>query len=349
MRWAGQLAVVVLPEHIDASNAGRVREELLSVVNRGPAELIADMAATVSCDYAGADAVARAYQRAVIAGTELRLVVTARLVRRVLAIAGLDRLIPMYPSMQAAMAARAPAGECPLPSWARAGDEVPPDGRVPARSLGGAAGSAEGPGAAIAPAVAWKLLDALEDGVALADGEGVLVLISRRLEEMFGYGRGELPGHPVESLIPAGLHAAHRRHRAGYAKAPRSRAMGAGRGLVGLRKDGATFPVEVSLTPLPAADGHFTIAVIRDVTQTRRLDDLARAAAADGQGRRSQALLDWITDSVFQAGLSLQAAAGGPAGAASQAIAEALGHLDEVIRGIRDAAFTSQQRSSDDG
>src|SRR4029077_9361049 len=78
--WAGGQAVVVLPEHIGASNAGQVRAELLSVINCGVTTLIADMTTTTSCDHAGADAVVRAFQRAVSSGTELRLVVTARVV-----------------------------------------------------------------------------------------------------------------------------------------------------------------------------------------------------------------------------------------------------------------------------
>lgn len=60
----------------------------LSVINHGAAALIADMTATVSCDHAGADAVVRAYQRAVVNGIQLRLVVTAQIVRRVLSITG---------------------------------------------------------------------------------------------------------------------------------------------------------------------------------------------------------------------------------------------------------------------
>jgi len=56
------------------------------------------MTVTVSCDHAGPDAVGRAYQRAAAAGTQLRLVVPAPVVRRVLSINGLDRLIPIYPS-----------------------------------------------------------------------------------------------------------------------------------------------------------------------------------------------------------------------------------------------------------
>jgi anti-anti-sigma regulatory factor len=67
VRWTGRQAVVPLPEYIGLSNAGLIREELLSVINRGATTLIADMTATISCDHAGADAVARAFQRAVTA------------------------------------------------------------------------------------------------------------------------------------------------------------------------------------------------------------------------------------------------------------------------------------------
>jgi anti-sigma B factor antagonist len=109
VEWAGGQAVVTLPEHIGISNAGQVREELLSVINRGATTLIADMTATVSCDHAGADAVIRARQRAAASGTELRLVVTAQVVARVLSLVGLDRTVSVYPSLDAATAARLPA------------------------------------------------------------------------------------------------------------------------------------------------------------------------------------------------------------------------------------------------
>lgn len=108
VRWVGRQAVVALPEHIDVSNASQVREELLWVINRGAAALIADMTATLSCDQSGAEAVMRAYQRALASGTQLRLVVTAPVVRRVLGVSGLDRLISVYPSLEAATAAGTP-------------------------------------------------------------------------------------------------------------------------------------------------------------------------------------------------------------------------------------------------
>ena len=104
VQWVGQQAVVALPVLMDASNAGQVREELLSVINGGAIALIADMTATTSCDNAGADAVVRAFRRAVICGTELRLMVTAGHVSRVLSLSGLDHLVPIYPSLEAATA-----------------------------------------------------------------------------------------------------------------------------------------------------------------------------------------------------------------------------------------------------
>jgi anti-sigma B factor antagonist len=105
VQWTGQQAVVALPGHMDASSAGQIREELLSVINGGATALIADMTATTSCDHAGADAVVRAFQRAVICGTELRLVITSQHVSRVFSLTGLDHLVPIYPSLEAATAA----------------------------------------------------------------------------------------------------------------------------------------------------------------------------------------------------------------------------------------------------
>ena len=197
--------------------------------------------------------------------------------------------------------------------------------------------------AGITPAVVGKLVDALQDGVALTDADGTLALANLRLEEMFGYPHAELIGRPVESLVPADLQAAHRGHRAAYARAPRARPMGAGARLVALRKDGTTFPAEISLSPVATATGTFTLTVIRDVTEARRLADLAdlaRAAVAARQAHDGQELLDSVTTSLYHLGLSLQAAADLPHDAASKGIAEALQHLDDTIRQIRDTAFT---------
>jgi anti-anti-sigma factor len=337
VEWLGHQAVVSFPEHIDVSNAGQIREELLSVINRGAVVLIADMTATVSCDHAAADAVARAFQRAVVNGTQLRLVVTASVVRHVLGIEGLDRLVSIYPSLEAATAAGTPVTD--YPAQARPGAQT--DGKHP-----------PGPGgtkvAAITPAVLWQLIDALGDGLALTAGDGQIVLVNRRLADMFGYEHAELIGRPVETLVPADLRAAHRGYRAGYERAPEARPMGYRARLVGLRKDASTVPVEISLSPVPTATGHFTLAVIRDATEIRRredLADLARAAVAE-QTHRGQELLDRVVHSLFSVGLSLQAAIDLPSDVARERITEALGRLDDTIHEIRDHLFAIRDRGA---
>lgn len=314
VHWDGVQAVVALPEHIGASNAGQVRDALLSVINRGATTLIADMSATVSCDHAGADAVVRGWQRTVSSGTELRLVVTARSVSRVLGLRGLDRRVSVYPSLDAAVAARLPASAAVL-----AAVRAPPRG----------------------------LLEALQDAVALTDGDGMIAAASARLEDMFGYGPGEIPGLPVESLVPEGLQEAHRGHRSAWARSPSARPMGAAMQLAGLRKDGTTFPVRVSLTPVTTASGQLTLAVIRDITGTGRLDDLAVLARDAAAAQREYVrLLDEVITGLFHAGLSLQSSAGLPADAPGQRTNAVLGELDDIIRQIRGAAFKERTRPS---
>jgi PAS domain S-box-containing protein len=343
VQWSGRQAVVPLPEYFGLSNAGLIREELLSVINLGATTLIADMTATISCDHAGADAVARVFQRAVISGTELRLVVTAQIVRRVLGINGLDRLVSIYPSLEAATAARPPA---PVLALVAESAGAGTNGNAPPRRPGRPTAQfppADGNRAAVTPAVVWQLVNALQDGVALTDSNGAIALANTRLEQMFGYQHAELLGKPIEFLLPVDLEAAHGSHRARHAPAPRTRPMDAGARLVGLRKDGTTFPAEISLSPVTTAAGHFALTVIRDITETRRVEelaDLAAAAVAAEQAHRGQKQLDTAITSLFHVRLSLQAAIDLPAELIRQRIAEVLGHLDDTIHEIRNTAFT---------
>jgi anti-anti-sigma factor len=321
---------VTLPEHIDVTNADQVREELLMLINRGAGTLIADMTATLSCDHVGAEAVARAHKRAVVSGTQLRLVVTAEIVSRVLSIEGVDRLVSIYPSLEAAIARTTRPRRV-----ARA--RRPQKGTIPRDGLGAAV---------ITPTVLRELIDSLDDGLALTDDEGMLALINRPTNVMFGYEPGDLIGRPVETLIPVGLRASHRSHRAAYARAPTARPMGARARFVGLRKDGATFPVEITLSPVPATTGHFTLAVIRDITAARQRDDLihlAQAPAAE-QAHSGLKLRDSVLSNLLQVGLSLQAAIDLSDGVAAQHITEALSRLDDAIHEMQYDVFGTRTR-----
>src|SRR5271165_5926816 len=324
VEWTGRQAIVAFPGHVDVSNVGPLRDRLLSVINRGPAVLIGDMTDTISCDHLAVEAVARACQRAEINGTQVRLVVTAPVVRRVLSIEGLDRIVSIYPSLEAATAA-GKGGPATLTLNSKALRAIPPS-----------AGT-------ITPAVLWQLIDALGDGLALTDYEGRIVLVNHRCAEMFGYQREELIGLPVDVLVPSDVRTAHQGYQAGYRQAPLARSMAERARLAGLRKDGATLPVEISLSPVPTASENFVLAVIRDATDTQRrndLADLARDAAAD-QAHITSDLFDRVVHRLFQVGLSLQTAASLPGDVVRRRLSEALDQLDDVIREIRNYAFTS--------
>jgi anti-sigma B factor antagonist len=258
VRWRSRQAVVALPEHIDVSNVSAIRDQLLGVLNRGPVLVTADMSGTMSCDYAGAEALKRVHQRAVASAAELRLVITSPVVRRVLAISGLGQLVPIYPTLEAALAARPPGLVVPLRRGQAAtrtpgsasGAEAPATGQSP----GSPAGSAN-------LGLLQNVVDALRDGIALVDEAGVLVLVNRRLEEMFGYEHAGLPGLPLDRLIPVRWQRGLAGRLPGGLSAAEEDLLLAGR-----RKDLTTVAVRVSFTPVPATSGQLTLTVIRNAT-----------------------------------------------------------------------------------
>jgi PAS domain S-box-containing protein len=149
-----------------------------------------------------------------------------------------------------------------------------------------------GPGAVDA-ARFRQILEAAPDGFVIVDGDGVIVLVNRQTERLFGYTKEELIGLRVEALIPERLRTVHPAHRAGYAGHPRVRPMGIGLRLFGRRKDGTEFPCEISLSPLETEAGMLTVAAVRDITwrieaeqRERQLEAERRARAAAEQAVR---------------------------------------------------------------
>lgn len=120
------------------------------------------------------------------------------------------------------------------------------------------------------------LVEAAPDAMVVVNRSGFIVLVNRQTETLFGYRRSELEGQPVEILVPEGLREFHSRHRGRYMGEPRVRAMGTGLDLLGRRKDGTEFRVEISLGPFQSQDDLLVSASVRDVTRQRADERLFR-------------------------------------------------------------------------
>ena len=122
-----------------------------------------------------------------------------------------------------------------------------------------------------------EVVEAAPDAILKVDANGRIVLVNRATESLFGYTREELTGQPVEILLPHVYRGSHEGHRKAYLKDPVTRPMGHGLTLRALKKDGSEFPVEISLSPVLTPNEVRTIAVVRDVTERRRIEEQMRA------------------------------------------------------------------------
>lgn len=116
------------------------------------------------------------------------------------------------------------------------------------------------------------LFEASPDGILTVAGDGRIALANHRAEDLFGYERGALRGLPVEELMPERFRGGHLHLRQSYTRSPRPRPMGTGLKLVGTRRDGTEFPIEITLSPLMRDKEALTIAIVRDVTERREAE-----------------------------------------------------------------------------
>lgn len=121
-----------------------------------------------------------------------------------------------------------------------------------------------------------RLFESAPEPMVIVDQTGEIVLVNAQLELVYGYTRGELLGQNYEKLIPEDARAFHARLHAAYFQDPVVRPMGVGLELRARHKDGREFPVEISLSPLQTAEGNLVSAVIRDITERKRVEEQIR-------------------------------------------------------------------------
>jgi len=130
--------------------------------------------------------------------------------------------------------------------------------------------------AEFAPFVLRNLFSISADAILASGTDGIIQESNPRATELFGYERAELVGMMIDELVPARMRALHPIHRENFNAHPRVRSMGLTKDLIGLRKDGTEFPVDVLLRPMQTESGPIVLSFVRDMTEQRAAQDALR-------------------------------------------------------------------------
>ncbi len=115
-----------------------------------------------------------------------------------------------------------------------------------------------------------EIFEHLPDAILIVGRDGRIQRVNAQAEKLFGYARGELPGLPVEVLVPERFAHRHEQNRSDYFARPHVRPMGMGLDLQGRRKDGSEFPVDITLGPL-GENKEAVVCAVRDISEQRQL------------------------------------------------------------------------------
>ena len=122
-------------------------------------------------------------------------------------------------------------------------------------------------------------IDSAASSMIMAEPDGTIVFANRHACKTFGYALYEFVGLNVDRLVPEDARRKHSVYRTSFMASPASRSMGANRKLMGVRKDGSQFPVEITLTPIRNDGVRFIMATVIDVTHRNAASELEDAPA----------------------------------------------------------------------
>jgi PAS domain S-box-containing protein len=116
------------------------------------------------------------------------------------------------------------------------------------------------------------ILEAALDGIISIDARGLIQTVNAAAERLFGYRASELLGKNVTMLMPPPYRDEHDGYMSRYIATGERRIIGIGREVVGARKDGTTFPIDLSVAEAWVGSERIFVGVIRDVTDRKRAE-----------------------------------------------------------------------------
>lgn len=126
------------------------------------------------------------------------------------------------------------------------------------------------------------VLDTIVDGVITIDEYGIIRSYNRACAKLFGYSAEEVLGKNITVLMPPSFRPEHDGYLAHYRATREAKIIGVGREVLGQRKDGTVFPIEIAIGATDKGGEHRFVGIIRDITEQRE------AAMAHEQLRQSQ-------------------------------------------------------------
>ena len=145
------------------------------------------------------------------------------------------------------------------------------------------------------------LLESAPDSMIIVNELGVISIVNAQTEKLFGYNREELLGKEIEFVIPHRFRDSHPAKRNKFIKDALVRPIDAKLDLIGLKKNGEEFPVEVSLSPLKTDEGLLISAAVRDITERIRAGEALRESE-----EKNRLVLENIEEGIFGVNLDGQ-------------------------------------------
>ncbi|OFZ18122.1 MAG: hypothetical protein A2Z20_06140 [Bdellovibrionales bacterium RBG_16_40_8] len=124
------------------------------------------------------------------------------------------------------------------------------------------------------------VIDSAHDAIITINSQGIIELVNEQVLNYFGYTKDELVGQTIEKLIPERLRNAHVGYRERYNIQAKPRTMGQGLELFARRKDGRELPVDISLSPMKLRGEIKVTAIIRDISERKKLMEKEKGAHA---------------------------------------------------------------------
>src|SRR5215208_3637213 len=149
------------------------------------------------------------------------------------------------------------------------------------------------------------ILETAVEGIITIDARGTIESLNPAAERLFGYAAVELIGKNVKALMPSPYRQEHDSYLANYMRTGHARIIGIGREVVGQRKDGSIFAMDLAVSEVKLHDRRLFTGFVRDITERKRLEQEILEISSREQRRIGQDLHDGLGQEL--AGIQLMA------------------------------------------